>query len=70
MAGKYRRVFSTPEGKEVLEHLTRIFGNCALFEENPHATAYNVGQRDVVMYIKNMKESQHGELEGNTAPGA
>lgn len=49
----YRQVFSTPQGKEVLEDLMRF---CGLGGEihvpgDPHETAYNAGKRRVGLRI-------------------
>lgn len=47
-------MFSTPEGKEVLKHLEQEFDADILFERDPNVTAYNLGRRDVVVYIRQM----------------
>lgn len=47
-------VFNSTEGKKVLEALEEEFYHGELLGESPDKTAYNLGRRDVVMYIKQM----------------
>lgn len=46
-------VFSTHDGKEVLKALEREFDKPVLHQpDNTHMTYYNLGARDVLVYIK------------------
>lgn len=44
--------FTTTSGKRVLELLEKEFDATDMVEDDPHMTYYNLGQRDVVRYIK------------------
>lgn len=50
----FGELFSTPNGKKVLEALEQEFEPVEIFDPNPHKTSYNAGRRDVVQYIKQM----------------
>lgn len=49
-----KKVFSGPDGKAALAVLEREFNGEKLFDINPYQTAYNLGARDVVYYIKQL----------------
>lgn len=51
---KFKQVFNSDEGQEVLEMLEEEFNPDVLFDDNPHRTAYNTGRRDVVVYIQQL----------------
>lgn len=56
-ASIFKQVFNTPDGKEVLSALEKEFNADNIFEKGlPDATAYNLGRRDVVVYIKQLLE--------------
>ncbi len=42
-------------GKEIVQALEDEFYHGALFDEDPNKTAYNLGRRDVVVYLKEMQ---------------
>ncbi len=42
-------------GKEVIKMLEDEFFNGPLFDSDPHVTAYNLGRRDAVMYLKELQ---------------
>lgn len=42
-------------GREVVDLLEDEFYNGALFDDDPFKTAYNVGRRDVVMYLRELQ---------------
>jgi hypothetical protein len=52
LADMYKRVFISPAGQDVLDDLEATYdGNLAVTGDT-HRTYYNLGQRDVVRYIK------------------
>jgi len=42
-------------GKEVIEALEQELYHGALFDADPYQTAYNLGRRDVVVYLKQLQ---------------
>lgn len=50
----FRHVFGTNEGKQVLDAMAREFNGLDLMAPTSEQTAYNLGRRDVVMYIYQM----------------
>lgn len=51
----YQNVFESPDGKRVLEDLSRhAFIRKTTFSENPQRTAFNEGQRSMVLHIQSM----------------
>lgn len=54
----YQSLFSTKDGKFVLEDLRKAFGDRPSFVPgDPHLTAFNEGQRDVYLRIKKLLET-------------
>lgn len=53
-AGIFKRTFLTKDGEQALQMLEDAFNDDDLFNADPHRTAYNLGRRDVVMYIKQL----------------
>lgn len=53
-AQAFRRLFSTPDGKEVLDILKDEFAEGDLFDVDPCVTAYRLGARDMVVYINQL----------------
>jgi hypothetical protein len=49
-----RRLFSTPDGMEVLKVLDEEFTKGKMFTPEPLQTAYLLGARDVVLYIQQL----------------
>lgn len=43
-------------GKALIEVLESEFYDGELFDSDPHITAYNLGRRDVVLYIKQLQK--------------
>lgn len=66
-AGYFYRIFTSPDGKKVLEWLEEEFDADEIFTAGePDTTSYNLGKRDVIVYIRQMirlKENAR-ELEG------
>jgi len=54
-SGVVSRVFASPDGKELLKLLDETFCQRSLFDEDPNKTAYNIGQRDLVVYLQQLK---------------
>tara|TARA_X000001382_G_scaffold114987_1_gene93537 strand:- start:993 stop:1217 length:225 start_codon:yes stop_codon:yes gene_type:complete len=49
----YKQTFNTDEGKKVLEDLRlRCFSKKSTFDKDANVTAFNEGQRQVVMHIE------------------
>ena len=67
-SGFFYRIFTSPDGKKVLEWLEDEFDKDEVFVAGePDTTVYNLGKRDVVVYIRQMirlKENATRQLEG------
>jgi hypothetical protein len=67
-AAKFHRLFTSHEGEQVLKELEDEFDADDLFNENPYKTHYNIGRRDVIVYIRQMMRyednARRAELEG------
>lgn len=51
-----KRVLCTADGEKLLKFLEEEFDHEQIFTPgDPHHTAYRLGQRDVVVYLKQMK---------------
>jgi hypothetical protein len=52
----YRRTFNTPDGQIVLDDLKKrfAFGTTTFVSGDPHASAFNEGQRAAVLLIARM----------------
>lgn len=46
---------NSPIGKSIIEALEDEFYNGELFDTDPYKTAFNCGQRDVVVYLHQLK---------------
>ncbi len=54
-------------GKAVIQALEEEFYHGELFDEDPHKTAYNLGRRDVVVYLKQLQRfSESDDGTGTT----
>jgi hypothetical protein len=68
----YKKVFSSPDGERVLEHLCRVgfVFDTSYVSGDPHETAHREGQRRLVLSILRFIERDPRELlqrlEGNT----
>jgi hypothetical protein len=49
-----RKVFTTPDGQKMLEVLHQEFNGPNLYVEDSDRTEFNLGRRDVVMYIEQL----------------
>ena len=67
-AGDFHKLFTSPVGVKVLQHLEDEFNPDVLIGETDAKTNYNVGSRDVVIYIRQMirynENARRTELEG------
>jgi len=68
-SGFFYRIFTSPDGKKVLEWLEEEFDMDEIFTAGePDTTVYNLGKRDVVVYIRQMirlkENATRAELEG------
>ena len=71
-SGYFYRIFTSPDGKKVLEALEDEFDKDEIFQAGePDTTTYNLGSRDVVVYIRQMirlkENAERAELEGSTS---
>jgi hypothetical protein len=59
--GQFRNLFKTQDGQAVLKALHEEFNQLDIMAATPERTAYNLGGRDVVMYIEQLlKEKEEG----------
>ena len=68
-SGYFYRIFTSPDGKKVLEALEDEFDADEIFKAGePDTTSYNLGKRDVIVYIRQMirlkENARRAELEG------
>lgn len=68
-SGYFYRIFTSPDGKKVLEWLEEEFDSDEIFKAGePDTTSYNLGKRDVIVYIRQMirlkENATRAELEG------
>lgn len=68
-SGYFYRIFTSPDGKKVLEWLEEEFDSDEIFAAGePDTTSYNLGKRDVIVYIRQMirlkENARRAELEG------
>ena len=67
-AGDFHKLFTSPVGVKVLQALEEEFNPDVLIGANNAKTNYNVGARDVVIYIRQMirykDNARRTELEG------
>ncbi len=68
-SGFFFRIFTSPDGKKVLEWLEEEFDSDEIFKAGePDTTSYNLGKRDVIIYIRQMirlkENATRAELEG------
>ena len=54
LKGDYSFTFSSEEVKRVMEDLEQAYYNRISFSRDPYATAFNEGQRAVIVRIKNL----------------
>ena len=64
-AAAFAAVFNTRDGEKVLEALEAEFDRDELRGGEPHSTYFNLGQRDVVVYIKQMLKYSERNNESN-----
>lgn len=54
-SGYFYRIFTSPDGKKVLQWLEEEFDSDEIFKAGePDTTSYNLGKRDVIVYIRQM----------------
>jgi|TARA_R100001244_G_scaffold16238_1_gene17790 hypothetical protein len=54
LQGDYETTFSTKEGERVLADLESAYYNRISFSKDPYETAFNEGNRAVIVRIKNL----------------
>ena len=68
-SGFFYRIFTSPDGSKVLEWLEEEFDADEIFTAGePDTTSYNLGKRDVIVYIRQMirlkENATRAEFEG------
>lgn len=64
LKSNYIRTFSSDEGKQVLADLeSKCYIKDTTFSRDPHLTAFNEGQRSVVLSIKSMMDLDVAKLK-------
>ena len=53
----FKSVFSSEQGQVVLQALEDEFNHVNIKSADPHETYYRLGQRDVVVYIRQLMEN-------------
>ena len=54
LKGNYQTTFNTKEGEQTLADLESAYFNRISFNRDPYQTAFNEGQRAVIVRIKNL----------------
>jgi hypothetical protein len=54
--GIIKRVLMTSDGKELMRVLEETFEERRLRGDDPYDTYYNLGQRDLVQYLKQLRD--------------
>ncbi len=57
----FHRVFTTPEGKQVLEMLRKDHQEVAMFSKDPLVMAYNTAQFELVQYLRDMSNGDDND---------
>lgn len=52
-AARFAEIFTTPKGQEVLRDLREEFDG-EMLDDNPYKTHYNLGKRDIIVYIEQL----------------
>ena len=55
------RISQSADGKALLDMLEQTFERRSLFDDSPNKMAYNLGQRDVVQYLRELAENMNNE---------
>lgn len=54
----FHQLFTSKDGQKVLGHLRKEFGDVPLADtDNPNKTFFNLGSRDLLVYIESMIEA-------------
>ncbi len=59
-----RNLFSSGDGKELIESLSRIYCDGKLYQETDRATIYAIAQRDLVLELKDIAQSGAFKQDG------
>jgi hypothetical protein len=60
----YQKVFNSVEGRRVLRHLMKVHGFMQTsYNDNPYATAFNEGARNVIIQVMNKVRLDLNKLE-------
>lgn len=66
-AAAVHQVLTTPAGQILMEALEEQFYHGAIFADDPLKTAFNLGARDVVMYLRELCAFKE-KLDGRPDP--
>ena len=62
------RFLNSPDGQDVFALLETEFYEGALFTTDPYQTAYNLGRRDAVVYLKQLRGIAQKEIQPDVDP--
>ena len=54
---RFKTLFASPNGQEVLKALEAEFDHVNIKSSDPHETYYRLGQRDVVVYLRQILQA-------------
>jgi hypothetical protein len=63
-AAAVRRCLNTPDGKVLLDALEQEYLYGRLLGDTPEQTAYRLGSRDVVIYLRELRSHEGNHVEG------
>ena len=62
------RFLESPDGQAVMELLEAEFFEGNLFSPDPYQTAFNLGRRDAVVYLKQLRDIPRKEIAPDVDP--
>jgi hypothetical protein len=62
------RFLESPDGQAVMELLEAEFFEGNLFVSDPYQTAFNLGRRDAVLYLKQLRDITRKEIPPDVDP--
>lgn len=62
------RFLESPDGQAVMELLEAEFFDVPIFTSDPYQTAFNLGRRDAVLYLKQLRDIPRKEIPPDVDP--
>ena len=62
------RFLDSPDGQAVMDLLEAEFSEGNLFSPDPYQTAFNLGRRDAVVYLKQLRGVAQKEIPSDVDP--